>query len=47
VADAAQSIGIGFGTARNYLIRIFRKTGTHQQGQLVALLKTVHPFPVG
>lgn len=45
--EAAARAGIGLGTARNYLIRIFRKTGTHQQGQLVALLKTVHPLPVG
>ena len=42
---AAQRASVGLGTARNYLQRIFRKTGTHQQGQLVALLKTVHPFP--
>jgi DNA-binding CsgD family transcriptional regulator/GAF domain-containing protein len=47
LAAAAERAGIGFGTARNYLQRIFRKTGTHQQGQLVALLKTVHPFPAG
>lgn len=42
--DAATHLGIGFGTARNYLIRIFRKTGTHQQGSLVAVLKTIQPL---
>jgi DNA-binding CsgD family transcriptional regulator/PAS domain-containing protein len=43
--EAAAQAGISFGTARNYLIRIFRKTGANQQGQLVALLKSVQPFP--
>lgn len=33
--------GIRFSTARSYLERIFSKTGTHQQSQLVALLKSV------
>lgn len=42
--DAAARLGIGFGTARNYLIRIFRKTGTNQQGVLVAVLKTIQPL---
>lgn len=42
--DAATHLGIGFGTARNYLIRIFRKTGTGQQGSLVAVLKTIQPI---
>lgn len=42
---AAAACGITVKSARTYLERIFRKTGTHQQSQLVALLKTVHPFP--
>jgi len=40
--------GITVKTARTYLDRIFLKTGTHQQSQLVALLKSVQPpFPPG
>lgn len=42
--EAATHVGIGFGTARNYLIRIFRKTGTNQQGSLIAVLKSIQPF---
>jgi len=38
--EAAGEIGITFGTARNYLERVFRKTGAKQQSGLVALLKT-------
>ena len=38
---AALANGIKFTTARSYLEKIFRKTGTHQQSQLVTLLKTV------
>lgn len=41
---AAQNCGIQFSTARSYLERIFRKTGTHQQSQLVALLKSAQPL---
>jgi DNA-binding CsgD family transcriptional regulator len=44
LGQAAGRAGVSVGTARNYLMRIFRKTGTSQQSQLVALLKTVHPF---
>jgi DNA-binding CsgD family transcriptional regulator len=40
---AAQESGIKISTARSYLEKIFAKTGTNQQSQLVALLKTVHP----
>lgn len=35
---------IQFSTARSYLEAIFRKTGTHQQSQLVALLKSTQPL---
>ncbi|MCZ0734767.1 helix-turn-helix transcriptional regulator [Phreatobacter sp. AB_2022a] len=38
---AAAANGIKFTTARSYLEKIFRKTGTNQQSQLVTLLKTV------
>lgn len=47
LAAAAAANGITVKSARIYLERIFRKTGTHQQSQLVALLKTAHPFPAG
>lgn len=43
--EAAQALGLSFSTARTYLTRIFAKTGTHQQSQLVALLKSAHPAP--
>ncbi len=43
--QAALACGIRLSSARTYLIRIFRKTGTSQQSQLVGLLKTVQPFP--
>ena len=39
VAQIAAARGIGLTTARTHLAQIFRKTGTAQQGQLVALLK--------
>jgi DNA-binding CsgD family transcriptional regulator len=42
---AAVDAGLQFSTVRTYLNRIFRKTGTHQQSELVALLKSTHPFP--
>ncbi|MGL9617384.1 hypothetical protein QRQ56_05240 [Bradyrhizobium sp. U531] len=40
VKAAADAIGIKFTTARSCLEQIFRKTGTIQQSQLVALLKS-------
>jgi DNA-binding CsgD family transcriptional regulator len=40
---AAQDNGIQFSTARSYLEKIFDKTGTNQQSQLVALLKSAQP----
>jgi DNA-binding CsgD family transcriptional regulator len=42
VQQAAAEAGIQLSSARTYLDRIFRKTGTHQQSQLVALLKSAH-----
>jgi DNA-binding CsgD family transcriptional regulator len=41
IKQAALNLGIGKGTARNYLERIFQKTGTHKQGELVSLLKSI------
>jgi len=40
---AAVEAGLQVSTVRTYLSRIFRKTGTNQQSQLVALLKSAHP----
>lgn len=42
--DAATLHGIRFSTARSHLENIFRKTGTRQQSQLVALLKSTQPL---
>jgi DNA-binding CsgD family transcriptional regulator len=42
--SAAAGNGVTFSTARTYLDRIYRKTGTNHQSQLVALLKSVGPF---
>ncbi|WP_416193181.1 helix-turn-helix transcriptional regulator [Nitrobacter sp. TKz-YC01] len=42
----AQENGIKFSTARSYLDKIFRRTGTNHQGQLVALLKATQPLQV-
>ena len=41
---ASSEIGIKISTIRSYLEQIFRKTGTNQQSQLVALLKSARPF---
>ncbi|MDR7033601.1 helix-turn-helix transcriptional regulator [Mesorhizobium sp. BE184] len=42
--DAAMSASIKLKTARTYLERIFAKTGTHRQSELVALLKSTAPL---
>jgi DNA-binding CsgD family transcriptional regulator len=42
--SAAVENGVTFSTARTYLDRIYRKTGTNRQSQLVALLKSAGPF---
>jgi DNA-binding CsgD family transcriptional regulator len=39
--DAAAESGITFKSGRTYLERIFAKTGTHKQSELVALLRSV------
>jgi DNA-binding CsgD family transcriptional regulator len=44
VQQAALDASITLSSARTYLDRIFRKTGTHQQSQLVALLKSAQSF---
>lgn len=42
--EAAAANGITVKTGRTYLERIFAKTGTHSQSQLVALLKSAQPL---
>ena len=42
--EAAADAHIRINTARSYLDSIFLKTGTHQQSQLVALLKSAQPL---
>lgn len=44
VREAAVEVGIAVKSARIYLERIFRKTGTNRQSQLMALLKSTRPF---
>jgi len=44
LAESARKHGVTTKSARTYLERIFRKTGTRQQSQLVAMLKTVQPL---
>jgi DNA-binding CsgD family transcriptional regulator len=44
LAQSAAKRGVTTKTARTYLERIFHKTGTHQQSQVVAMIKTVHPI---
>ncbi|QCI67619.1 helix-turn-helix transcriptional regulator [Phreatobacter stygius] len=42
--EAGAAMSLRFSTTRTYLDRIFRKTGTHHQSQLVALLKGAGPL---
>lgn len=44
VQEAAVKMGIAAKSARIYLDRIFRKTGTNRQSQLMALLKSAQSF---
>lgn len=44
VQEVAQQRGTSVATARTHLAQIFRKTGTRQQSELVALLKGSHTF---
>lgn len=47
LAEAAAQRGVSLPTARSQLAQIFRKTGTRQQSELVALLKGAHGIPPG
>ena len=44
LADSATKCGVTISTARTYLHRIFQKTGTRQQSQLVAMLADSPPL---
>ena len=44
VKEVALQRGISLATVRTHLAQIFRKTGTRQQGELIALLKGSHSF---
>jgi DNA-binding CsgD family transcriptional regulator len=44
IRGASRTVGITESSGRTYLSRIFAKTGTHRQSELVALLASAHPF---
>ena len=44
LAQSAARRGVTTKSARTYLERIFHKTGTHQQSQVVAMIRTVQPI---
>lgn len=46
LAESARRKGVGINTVRTHLANIYRKTGTHHQGQLVALLKGLDTITV-
>jgi DNA-binding CsgD family transcriptional regulator len=47
IKEAARDVGVTESSGRTYLARIFSKTGTHRQAELVALLAASHPFEDG
>jgi DNA-binding CsgD family transcriptional regulator len=44
LTEAASRCGVTISTARTYLHRVFQKTGTRQQSQLVAMLANSPPL---
>jgi DNA-binding CsgD family transcriptional regulator len=42
--EIAERLGLRIGTARNHLKRVFEKTGTHRQGELIALLSKLKVY---
>jgi DNA-binding CsgD family transcriptional regulator len=44
VREASRKCGVTESSGRTYLARIFAKTGTHRQTELMALLASTHPF---
>jgi len=43
---AAHNLGVTESSGRTYLARIFAKTGTHRQTELMSLLQTAQPFRI-
>ena len=43
VAEAASALGIGLGTIKTHLHRIFAKTGTRSQVELIRLASSLAP----
>jgi DNA-binding NarL/FixJ family response regulator len=43
VSEVSQKCGLTVSSGRTYLARIFAKTGTHRQAELIALLASAHP----
>lgn len=44
VQEVSDALGITPASGRTYLARVFEKTGTHRQSELLALLSSTHPF---
>jgi DNA-binding NarL/FixJ family response regulator len=44
VREAAQKCGLTESSGRTYLARLFAKTGTHRQAELITLLASARPF---
>ena len=44
VQEAARACGLTKSSGRTYLARIFAKTGTHRQSELITLLSSMHPL---
>ena len=42
--DVSQSLGLTESSGRTYLARIFEKTGTHRQAELITLLSSTQAF---
>ncbi len=47
VQEAARTCGLTKSSGRTYLARIFAKTGTHRQTELMTLLSSMHPLSGG
>jgi DNA-binding CsgD family transcriptional regulator len=47
VQEAARKCGLTESSGRTYLGRIFAKTGTHRQSELITLLSSTHPLSSG
>jgi DNA-binding NarL/FixJ family response regulator len=47
VQEAARKCGLTESSGRTYLARVFAKTGTHRQSELITLLSSTHPLSGG